>query len=88
MQTVYTALTAAVIIYLLIYLIFLLLSKKPIKTLLLFAMCGILSLAAVKLTGRYTGVDLPINPYTVCVSAGGGIMGTAALLVIKTIFSL
>lgn len=88
MQTVYNVLTGAVVIYFLVYIIFIMCCKKPIKTLFLFTLCGVAALIAVNLTAAYTGVSLPINPYTVGVSAAGGIMGTVALLIIKIIFSI
>lgn len=88
MQTIYNILTVAVIIYFLVYIILVMCCKKPIKTLLLFTLSGILALAMVNLTSKFTGVSLPVNPYTVGVSAAGGIAGTAALLIIKIIFSI
>lgn len=88
MQTIYTILTVGVIIYFLVYIIFIMCCKKPIKTLFLFTVSGILSLLVVNLTTKFTGVSLPINPYTVGVSAAGGIAGTVALLIIKIIFSI
>lgn len=88
MQTVYTVLTVAVIVYFLVYIVFIMCCKKPIKTLFLFTLCGILALIAVNLSTAYTGVSIPVNPYTVGVSAAGGIMGVVTLLIIKIIFSL
>lgn len=88
MKILETVLTVAVIIYFLVYIILALNCKKPFKTLILIALGGLAALAVVNLTSRFTGVYIPVNPYTVGISASGGIVGTVALLIIKLIFGV
>ena len=88
MKILETVLTVAVIIYFLVYIILALNCKKPFKTLILIALGGLAALAVVDLTSRFTGVYIPVNPYTVGISASGGIVGTVALLIIKLIFGV
>ncbi len=88
MKTLETVLTVAVIVYFLVYIILALNCKKPFKTLILITLGGLAALAVVDLTSRFTGVYIPVNPYTVGISASGGIVGTVALLIIKLIFGV
>ncbi len=61
--------------------------KRPFRTMLITAFLGLLALAAVCISGIFTGVTLPVNPWTVGCSALGGIPGVATLLVLKLIFA-
>ncbi len=61
--------------------------KRPFRTMLVTALCGLLAFAAVCVSGIFTGVTLPVNPWTVTCSALGGIPGVAALLILKLIFA-
>ncbi len=88
METLYTVLTVAVIIYFLVYIILVMCCKKPLKTMFLFTLSGLAAFLVINLTQRYTGVSIPVNPYTVAVSAAGGLPGTAVLLIFKIIFCI
>lgn len=61
--------------------------KRPFRTMFVTAFLGLLTFAAVCISGIFTGVTLPVNPWTVGCSALGGIPGVATLLVLKLIFS-
>ncbi len=68
-------------------LIFAFRGKRPFRTMLITALCGLLTFAIVCISGIFTGVTLPVNPWTVICSALGGIPGVATLLILKIIFS-
>ncbi len=61
--------------------------KRPFRTMLITALCGLLAFAVVCISGIFTGVTLPVNPWTVACSALGGIPGVATLLFFKLIFA-
>ncbi|MEE0945685.1 MAG: pro-sigmaK processing inhibitor BofA family protein [Acutalibacteraceae bacterium] len=73
----------AVGIYLLLYFILLILTKKPIKTMVLTAVIGWWCLAIIELTSFYTGLHLPINVSTVSVSGLMGLPGVVLLEIMK-----
>ncbi len=79
---------AAIIIYFLVYIILALNCKKPVRTIFLTALIGIVSLALVNLTYKFTGVRIPINPCTVGVSAGGGVLGVVGILILNLIMGI
>ena len=69
-----------------IILIFCLLSKKPIKTLLFNVFLGVCSLAIINLTSKFSGAYIPINQFTV---VGSGVFGMPAIcgfLILNLIF--
>lgn len=86
MKTFETVMTAAVIIYFLVYITLSLFCKKPFGTILFTAFCGVALLAVLNLTDKFTGIHIPINPYSVGVSASGGIIGVVGLLLLRLIF--
>ncbi|MBE6766174.1 MAG: transcriptional regulator [Ruminococcaceae bacterium] len=88
MQALKIILLVAAIIYFLVYIIFAICGKKPIRTILLFSFFGIISLTAVNLTSSLTGVYIPLNPWSLSVSAAGGIPATVALLLMRTVLAL
>jgi pro-sigmaK processing inhibitor BofA len=47
---------------------------------------GLCALAAVNLTGFFTGVSLPLSPLTIGVSGAAGIPGVTMLLLLNLIF--
>lgn len=53
----------------------------------LSALCGFFALIASYLAGRFIEVNIPITPFSVAVSAVGGIPGVILLTVLLTIFS-
>lgn len=62
-----------------------LISRKPLRYLFLNALLGIAAIIAVNLTTRFTGVHIPVNPYTA--GAGGilGIPGVCGLILLQMI---
>ena len=73
-------------IFILIILGFEIKSKKPLRILFFNAFLGIVSLAIINLTSKFSGVYIPINEYTV---TGCGIFGIPAVsffLIFKFIF--
>lgn len=80
------AVLAAVSISLLCQLIIAVKSGKPFKNLAVSAVCGIIGLAAVDLTVKFTGIHIPINPYTVSSSALFGLPAVCGLVLLQLIF--
>ncbi len=64
------------------------LTKKPIRTLLGSALQGLCALAAVNVTGAFTGVSLGINVLTGAFCVLGGVPGVITLLLLKVIFAI
>lgn len=62
--------------------------RKPIRSILLNTVLGIAALVLVKLTTRFTGVDIPVNEWTVGGSTVFGISGVCGLLLLKLIFGV
>ncbi len=60
-------------------------SGKPIKNLLIAALCGIAALIAVNLTARFTGVHIPVNPFSVGSSALFGIPAVCGMVIMGMI---
>lgn len=61
-------------------------SRRPISTLLLNAFVGLSSMAIIDLTAKYTGVFIPINPYTVAGCSSLGIPAVLGFLLCKALF--
>lgn len=64
------------------------LTKKPIRTLLSSALQGACALAAVNVTGAFTGVSLGLNALSGIACALGGVPGVITLLLLKLIFEI
>ena len=58
-------------------------SKKPFKYLLLNLLSGVIALAAVNLTTRFSGVHIPVNPYSAGAGAVFGIPAVFGLLILR-----
>ncbi|MBR5922655.1 MAG: pro-sigmaK processing inhibitor BofA family protein [Clostridia bacterium] len=58
-------------------------SRRPLRSAVINALCGILALAAVNLTCKFTGVRIPVNIYTFPGIAVFGIPACAALVIFK-----
>ena len=58
-------------------------SKKPFKYLLLNLLSGVIALAAVNLTARFSGVHIPVNPYSAGAGAVFGIPAVFGLLILR-----
>ena len=72
-----------VCVFFLIILVFHIRSPRPLRSLLLNAALGIISLVAINLTTRFTGVHIPVNPYSAGGSAVFGIPATVALIILQ-----
>ena len=74
-------------IFFLAVLLFAIKSHKFFKTLLFNAFLGIGVLAIIDLTGKFTGIFLPINLYSVAGSGVFGIPAVCGLLVLQIILA-
>ena len=63
-------------------------SRRPVRGLLGSALQGACALAAVNVTGMFTGVSLGLNWFSCAVSAVLGVPGVITLLLLNVIFSL
>lgn len=88
MQIFQTVMLGAIIIYGIFLLAFALKTKKPLKTLMLSALIGIIALVCVNLTSGLTGVMLHINGWTVVTSAVVGIPGVLAMLTLRILWGI
>ena len=61
-------------------------SPKPFQRAIGGIITGLCALAAVNLTGMFTGVTLPLSPLTIGVSGAAGIPGVTMLLLVNLIF--
>lgn len=61
-------------------------SRKPIRTLLLNSGLGLSILIIINLTEKLTGVSIPINEYTVTLSASFGLPAICSFLLLRIIF--
>lgn len=75
-------------IYGLCALVFLIRTKKPLRNFLLSAALGLAALLIIHFTGTFTGVDLPLNPWTVLCSAAASIPGVLLLLGMRMVWML
>ncbi len=85
MKFLFYFLGSILIICSLIILYFAFKSKKPIKFLFLNAFSGVIIIAMLYLTKKYTGVFIPINQYTVVGSSVFGIPSTICFLILNFI---
>ena len=77
MKILCCAAIAVLSVFALALLVFLLRSRRPLRSILLNAALGIGALIAINVTSRFTGVHIPINWYSV---GGSGIFGLPAVL--------
>ncbi len=61
-------------------------NKKPFKRAFLSMLCGVVALILVDLAGIFLDIGLEISPFTLTVSACGGVPAVAAMLLINTVF--
>lgn len=62
--------------------------NKPCKKAILGMVLGILALCAVNLTGKFTGVTLPVSLLSLGISATGGIPAVTMMLLINLILTV
>lgn len=60
-------------------------SRRPVRSVLAGAVCGVAGLATVALLAPYTGVSLPLNAFTGFTAAVLGLPGVILLLLIPLI---
>lgn len=60
-------------------------AKKPVQRAAGGVIMGLCALAAVNLTGFFTGVSLPLSPLTIGISGAAGIPGVTMLLLLNLI---
>lgn len=73
-------------IYGFIYLLLAAKTKRPFYTIFGYAFLGIIAIAVIDITSKFSGVYIPVNPYTVGTGAIFGLPGTVSLLLLKIIF--
>ncbi|MGN0452955.1 MAG: pro-sigmaK processing inhibitor BofA family protein [Ruminococcus sp.] len=56
--------------------------KKPLRRAFLTMVLGVLTLAALNISGIFTGVSLPVSAMSLCVSTCLGVPGVTAMLII------
>ena len=81
-----TVFICLLVIYGFIYLILAVGTKKPFKTIVLYAFMGVATLTMINLTSKFSGVYIPVNAYTLGSSAALGLPGTIGLLILRIIF--
>lgn len=59
-------------------------NKKPFKRAFLSMLFGVLALLAVNIAGIFFDIGLEISPFTLTISACGGVPAVAAMLLINT----
>ena len=74
------------VIYFVLMLVFALLEKRTISTIIKFMVLGVTVLVLINLTSPLTKISLPVNLYTVLGSACMGVPGVITLLLLKIIF--
>lgn len=70
-------------VYGIAYLYLLIISRKPLRYLLINALCGWWCFATLELLSFLTGVHIPLNYGTVAVSGVLGVPGTLLLLILR-----
>lgn len=59
-------------------------SRRPVRSVAINALIGILAIAAVNLTAQFSGVHIPINVYTVPFSAVFGLPAVCTIIIFET----
>ena len=86
METLKYVALAIISIFILVILGFAVRTKKPFKILLFNSFLGIVSLAIINLTAKFSGVYIPVNEYTVTGCGIFGIPGMLFFLILRFIF--
>lgn len=71
------------VMYLILLVLFSILTRKPFKTLIYNASIGLFAFIMIDLTAFLTGVWIPINDYTVVISLLGGVPGVVLLIIAR-----
>lgn len=59
---------------------------KALKSLLLNALCGAAVLILINVTARFTGVHIPVNPWTAAGALGFGVPAVCGMLLLPILF--
>ena len=86
MQFIKISFIIILVTYIILLLYFSYKNGKMLKTLLLSALSGIFTFAAVNILSHFTGVGIPVNGWTTSVSSVFGIPGVLGLLVLRLFF--
>lgn len=73
-------------IYGFVYLILGVKTGKPFKTIFLFGFLGILSILLINVSSKFTGINIPINWYSIGLGGTFGPPGVVFLLILRLIF--
>jgi pro-sigmaK processing inhibitor BofA len=63
-------------------------SKRPLRFIVLSVLSGLASFAIMCFAGKYIGISLPANPWTVGYSAAAGVPGVAFMVAVKMVWNL
>lgn len=85
MQDVILLLTACGVFGLLVVIQLVVRAPRPVQRAAGGVITGLFALAAVNLTGFFTGVSLPLSPLTIGVSGAAGIPGVTMMLLLNLI---
>lgn len=85
MQGLVLVLTACGVFGLLVVIQLIVRSPRPVQRAAGGVITGLAALAAVELTGFFTGVSLPLSPLTIGVSGAAGIPGVTMMLLLNLI---
>ena len=73
-------------VYSIVFLLFAVKTGNALKCVLINASLGIGAFILLNILGRYTGVYLGVNPWTVLCSAGTGVPGVVLMVVMRNIW--
>lgn len=85
MNSLIIAICAGAVFIMLVIIQVIVKSSHPVRRAVGGILTGLCALAAVNLTGCFTGVTLPVSPLTVGVSGVGGISGVTLLLLLNLV---
>lgn len=86
MQSGWLALSVSGVFLLLVVIQIIMKSERPVRAAAGGVLTGFLALAAVNLTGLFTGVTLPVTPLSLGISGVAGIPGVTLLLLLNLFF--
>ncbi|MGI6269516.1 MAG: pro-sigmaK processing inhibitor BofA family protein [Candidatus Howiella sp.] len=86
MEILKTILIILAAVYAIAFLFFAFKTGKPLKTILLHLLLGLLAFLALNLTSGYTGVRLGVNPWSVLCASAAGVPGVALMVLMRLIW--
>ncbi|MBR3961857.1 MAG: pro-sigmaK processing inhibitor BofA family protein [Clostridia bacterium] len=88
MKLIEIILYTVLVISLIIIFYFLYKTGKPVKNAFYLISVSLMALAIINLTSPFSGVRVPINPYSVTATAVYGLPGIAGIIFLCTIFGI